>query len=697
MRSALRSATALAASLSLVLPSLPLTASAQEAGAEDEALLREQAFATCAAELGATEGEAVETCLADALAEAGIDPAAEVPETEAAEEADPAAEAPVEEAAEEAVPDVLAEEPETAEEVVEEAEEVVEEAEEAPAEIVEEATEEITPEAVDEAAEDAVPETVAPEVAEEAPAEVPSEGEVAEQLAEEPVTEEAAEEAQPTTADATELPDASEEGGGDLTVEEAQELEVEEQVDEAVAADAEDPGTAVEESEILDGEPEVAVMTRRQAREQCRAEIGGGQRDAVRACMVETLAENGQTDLAERLEARFAREAEGEVNAATESAVAEEIASQPEPELSEEEEVARQQTEAALASLEQSDAAPAAAAAAASDEASAEATVVEETVTEEDVRTSSEDFQTSAVETERDRDSGLSNTQRIALGALGALAVGTILNSRTRVVSNSGDRVVVQRDDGDLQVLKDDDALLRQAGSNVRTESFADGSTRSIVTREDGSQVITVRDASLRVLRRVLVRTDGTEVVLIDDTTQVAPVEVSELPPAMLSAREAGDDALREALRREAGLDRRFSLAQVRNIAEVRALAPAFEVDSVTFASGSAAIVPEQAGNLTDLAREVLSAIETDPREIFLIEGHTDAVGDAAYNLALSDRRAETLALALNEYFGVPVENMVVQGYGERFLKVPTLENERQNRRATVRRITDLLQTAAAN
>ena len=51
----------------------------------------------------------------------------------------------------------------------------------------------------------------------------------------------------------------------------------------------------------------------------------------------------------------------------------------------------------------------------------------------------------------------------------------------------------------------------------------------------------------------------------------------------------------------------------------------------------------------------------------------------------------------MNEYFNVPVENMVIQGYGEQFLKVQTQTDERANRRATVRQITDLLQTAAAN
>jgi len=46
--------------------------------------------------------------------------------------------------------------------------------------------------------------------------------------------------------------------------------------------------------------------------------------------------------------------------------------------------------------------------------------------------------------------------------------------------------------------------------------------------------------------------------------------------------------------------------------------------------------------------------------------GYTDAVGDESYNLLLSDRRAETVALALSEYLGVRPENMVLEGYGER-------------------------------
>ena len=52
----------------------------------------------------------------------------------------------------------------------------------------------------------------------------------------------------------------------------------------------------------------------------------------------------------------------------------------------------------------------------------------------------------------------------------------------------------------------------------------------------------------------------------------------------------------------------------------------------------------------------------------------------------------KSLALALTEYFDVPPENMIVQGYGESDLKVATQDAERANRRAAVRRITPLLE-----
>ena len=87
----------------------------------------------------------------------------------------------------------------------------------------------------------------------------------------------------------------------------------------------------------------------------------------------------------------------------------------------------------------------------------------------------------------------------------------------------------------------------------------------------------------------------------------------------------------------------------------------------------------------------MLRAIRRNPNEVFLIEGHTDAVGNDVDNLSLSDRRAEAVASILTQDFGIPPENLTTQGYGEQYLEIPTQAPERRNRRVTVRRITPLL------
>lgn len=347
--------------------------------------------------------------------------------------------------------------------------------------------------------------------------------------------------------------------------------------------------------------------------------------------------------------------------------------------------------------------APAAAAAAEGEEFASEEVVVEtEEVTEETARSASEDFETavSGKAEARSGDDGLSDFEKALIIGIGAVVVGSILKNGDEVVSNSGDRVVLRDESGDLRVLKNDDALLRQPGAQVRTETFKDGSTRTVVEREDGTRIVTIRAADGRVVRRARQFPDGTQVVLFDDTEAAEPVRVSELPKVerqTIDIDVTDEDALRKALERAEAraIDRRFSLRQIRQIKEVRMLAPEIDLDAVTFATGSAAIQPSQAEELAALGRAMQRIIDERPGEVFLIEGHTDAVGSASYNLALSDRRAETVALALTEYFDVPPENMITQGYGESDLRIPTQEAERLNRRATVRRITPLLRTAS--
>ncbi|MEY8799973.1 OmpA family protein [Leisingera sp. XS_AS12] len=354
-----------------------------------------------------------------------------------------------------------------------------------------------------------------------------------------------------------------------------------------------------------------------------------------------------------------------------------------------------------------SEAAAAAAATSSEADTTAEAEVIEETVTEENSRSSDEEFETSVNESAApsasaaapaEDDEGLSDIQRAALLGLGALAVGKLLNSGEKVVSNSGDRAVVEQN-GQYRVLKNDDALLRQPGSEVTTYRYKDGSTRTVVERENGAKVETIRAADGRVLRRTRILPDGRTVVLFDDTQRVEEVVVEDLPQRdttekkVINYRSVDAEDLAAALAAEeaATAQRRFSLSQVRGIDAVRRLVPEINVDSINFETGSAVIRPEEARELAALGNALRDMIDRNPREVFLIEGHTDAVGAASYNLALSDRRAETVALALSEYFEVPPENLVVQGYGETDLAVQTAAAERANRRVAVRRITPLL------
>ncbi|MFZ9198663.1 MAG: OmpA family protein [Paracoccaceae bacterium] len=325
---------------------------------------------------------------------------------------------------------------------------------------------------------------------------------------------------------------------------------------------------------------------------------------------------------------------------------------------------------------------------------------------EEDTRSSSEEFAAAPVTVAPGKKNRLSDLEKVGLFALGALAIGAVIkgaNDREdrQVVSNTGDRVVVLNPDGTYSVYKDDDTVLRRPGSTVRTETFADGSTRTIVERADGTQVVTIRDATGRVLRRATYDAIGREIVLIDDLAREVPVVVSELPkprPSRTQISAKDEDARLKA--RLAAIEasrsgRTFSLRQVREIPQVRALAATIDAGNVTFDSGSAAIRASEAEELADLGTLMQDLLAENPAEMFLIEGHTDAVGRAAMNLALSDRRAESVALALSEYFEIPPENMVIQGYGEAELLIDTEADERRNRRVAVRVITPLLHASA--
>jgi outer membrane protein OmpA-like peptidoglycan-associated protein len=68
----------------------------------------------------------------------------------------------------------------------------------------------------------------------------------------------------------------------------------------------------------------------------------------------------------------------------------------------------------------------------------------------------------------------------------------------------------------------------------------------------------------------------------------------------------------------------------------------------------------------------------------FVVAGHTDAIGSAAYNQDLSERRADTIKRYLTEKYGINGTDLVAVGYGKTKPKDPNAPMDPINRRVQV-------------
>jgi outer membrane protein OmpA-like peptidoglycan-associated protein len=266
-----------------------------------------------------------------------------------------------------------------------------------------------------------------------------------------------------------------------------------------------------------------------------------------------------------------------------------------------------------------------------------------------------------------------------------------------RTIVQEGNRTIIHHNEVDRFAVDARDIHVDRRGNETVT----------VVVRPDGVQIINTTDNEGHLLRRVRRGPDGREIVLVDNSFAGArPRDVFvELPPPVIriprdryivEANAADEAAIYDVLVAPPveALEHRYTLDEVRYSEPLRARMPRVDLD-VTFDTGSWQITPDQAERLSVLADALNRAISRNPGEVFLIEGHTDAVGSDIDNLSLSDRRAETVAVALTEEFHVPAENLVTQGYGKQDLKVQTSGPERANRRVAVRRITPLIDGTA--
>ena len=276
----------------------------------------------------------------------------------------------------------------------------------------------------------------------------------------------------------------------------------------------------------------------------------------------------------------------------------------------------------------------------------------------------------------------------------------TFIREPDRTIIREGNQTIIRHSEIDR---------FRYGARDVRVERRGNDNV-TVVVRPDGDRVVTVIDENGFLLRRSRIMADGREIIIIDNRPHGAGYArgggyggfVVNLPPPVIRMPRdryivedegASRDVLYETLIAPPieRIERRYTLDEIRYTAPLRDRMPRVDLNTVTFDTGSWELTPDQVQKLASIADGLNRAIQKNPSEVFLIEGHTDAIGTDIDNLSLSDRRAESVAVALTQQFGVPAENLSTQGYGEQYLKVPTDQAERANRRVAVRRITPLL------
>lgn len=158
-------------------------------------------------------------------------------------------------------------------------------------------------------------------------------------------------------------------------------------------------------------------------------------------------------------------------------------------------------------------------------------------------------------------------------------------------------------------------------------------------------------------------------------------------------AAEVEDEELIDVLaappRRQ--VNRRYTVEEIQQSPEARDSVARIEIDTVNFGFGEGFLREEEIDKLDRIAEVLERILAQNPGEVFMLEGHTDAVGSDAANLQLSRQRAQAVKEALTTYYVIPAENLRTVGLGERYLKIPTQLAEAENRRVSLARITALV------
>ncbi len=155
----------------------------------------------------------------------------------------------------------------------------------------------------------------------------------------------------------------------------------------------------------------------------------------------------------------------------------------------------------------------------------------------------------------------------------------------------------------------------------------------------------------------------------ISELKQETKAEVARLDGKTDNAMAKGQEALTKAELAE-------KLAKGKLVFEVT-----LSNDAVKFGFNQATLTDEAKNVLDDLAGKMKGM----NRGLYVeIQGHTDSIGDEAYNMKLGLKRAETVMRYMHEVQGIPLHVMSVVSYGE---SKPVADNNTKDGRSQNRRV----------
>ena len=164
--------------------------------------------------------------------------------------------------------------------------------------------------------------------------------------------------------------------------------------------------------------------------------------------------------------------------------------------------------------------------------------------------------------------------------------------------------------------------------------------------------------------------------------TEKADAATAEAAADLAAAQQARMDAEKRAD------DAQAKLAEVAKLKEeARGLVITLS-GSVVFASNQALILPAAQARLNQVSEALLS---TDSLRNLVVEGHTDSIGSEAYNMQLSQRRADSVRSYLVSR-GYPADKIEASGIGE---IRPIASNSNPEGRSNNRRVEIIVQREA--